>query len=94
MTSALRETLRRVTHRATDTILVEQFTSAVSESWNLVELIAAVEASGFAGIFRFTVCYTTYCFMRLITPFSGRLQDKLRDRLPCISGLSHEHMFT
>ena len=34
VTSALRETLRRLTHRATDAILEEQFTSAVSESWN------------------------------------------------------------
>ena len=33
----------------------------------------------------------TYCFIRLVMPFSRRLQDKLRDRLHCIAGLSHEH---
>ena len=91
VTSALRETLRRLTHRATDTSLEEQFTSAVSESWNLVLLFVAVEASCFAWIFRFTVCYSTCCFTRLVTPFSRRLRDKLRDRLHCTAGLSHEH---
>ena len=50
VTSALRETLRRVACRATDKILAELFTSAVSESPNLVLLFAAVEASSFAGI--------------------------------------------
>ena len=50
MTSALRETLRRVAYRPTDKILAEQFTSAVSESQDLVLLFAAVEASCFAGV--------------------------------------------
>ena len=53
VTSALRETLRRVAYRATDKILSEQFTSAVSESQDLVLLFGAVEASCFAGIFPF-----------------------------------------
>ena len=50
MTSALRETLRRVAYRVTDKILAEKFTSAVSESEDLVLLFAAVEASCFTGI--------------------------------------------
>ena len=32
-----------------------------------------------------------YSFIRLVMPFSRRLQDKLRDRLHCIAGLCHEH---
>ena len=50
VTSALRETLRRVAYCVTDKILAEQFTSAVEESGNLVLLFAAVEASCFAGM--------------------------------------------
>ena len=85
------KTLRCVTHRVTGKILAEKFTSAVSECRNLFLLFAAVEASCFAGIFRFTECYTTYYFLRLVTPFSRRLWDKLRDRLHCIVRLGHEH---
>ena len=48
MTSPLRETLRRVALRATGKNIAEQFTSAVSESRNLVVLFATVEASCFA----------------------------------------------
>ena len=61
VTTALRETLRRVAYRTTDKILAEQLTSAVSESQNLVLLFAAVEASCFAGI----------------CPFYGGLHDVL-----------------
>ena len=53
VTSTLRETLRRVTYRVAYKILAEQFTSAVSESRNIVLLFAAVEASCFAGICSF-----------------------------------------
>ena len=49
VTSALRETLRRVAYRATDKTPAEQFTSAVSESQDLVLLFAVVEASRLAG---------------------------------------------
>ena len=61
--------------------------SAVSESRNLVLLFAAFEGLVSNGF----VCYTTYCFIRLVTPFSRRSWDKLRDRLHFIVGLSHEH---
>ena len=61
VTSALREVLRRVAHRTTDNFLAEQFTSAVSESQNLVPLFGAVKAFCFAGI----------------CPFYGRLHDVL-----------------
>ena len=48
----------RVTLRVTDKLLAEQFTSAVSESENLVLLFAAVEASCFLGICPFHAGFT------------------------------------
>ena len=50
MTSALRETLRCVKHRATDKILAKRFAIAVEESRNLFLLSAAAVASCFARV--------------------------------------------
>ena len=63
MTSALRETLRRVGYRKTGKILARHFVTAVEESWNLVLLSVAVEANCFARFDHRTVCYTALCFI-------------------------------
>ena len=47
VTSALLESLRRVAYHETDKVLVRHFATAVEESWNLVLLSAAVEATCF-----------------------------------------------
>ena len=85
MTSASRETLRCVTHRTEDEILVRQFAPAVGESLNLFLLSVAVEASCFARVLTFVRCVTLFNVLLLVTPFSRRLCDKVRDRLHCIA---------
>ena len=58
MTSALRETLRRVTNRATDRILTKQFALTVAEGQNSVLLSAPVKSTCFARILTIVRCVT------------------------------------
>ena len=63
----------------------ETAVTVLGESENLVLLSVTIEATCFANVLSVARCVPRSMFHQLVTPFSRRFRDKLRDRLHCIS---------